>query len=64
VNGIGLHEQKLKNDRDEVKKVTRALLRANRFVLDNPKGVIKIWRLGADPNWMCRGGLSVQRQEL
>ena len=38
VNGIGLHEQKLKNDRDEVKKVTRALLRANRFILDNPKG--------------------------
>ena len=24
VNGIGLHEQKLKNDRDEVKKITRA----------------------------------------
>jgi len=42
VNGIGLHEQKLKNDRDEVKKVTRALLRANRFILDNPKGAIKI----------------------
>jgi NitT/TauT family transport system substrate-binding protein len=41
VNGIGLHEQKLKNDRDEVKKVTRALLRANRFILDNPKGAIK-----------------------
>jgi NitT/TauT family transport system substrate-binding protein len=32
VNGIGLHEQKLKNDRDEVKKITRALLRANRFI--------------------------------
>ena len=42
VNGIGLHEQKLRNDRDEVKKVTRALLRANRFILDNPKGAIKI----------------------
>jgi ABC-type nitrate/sulfonate/bicarbonate transport system substrate-binding protein len=42
VNGIGLHEQKLKNQRDEVKKVTRALLRANRFILDNPKGAIKI----------------------
>ena len=42
VNGIGLHEQKLKNDRDEVKKITRALLRANRFILDNPKGAIKI----------------------
>lgn len=41
VNGIGLHEQKLKNDRDEVKKITRALLRANRFILDNPKGAIK-----------------------
>jgi NitT/TauT family transport system substrate-binding protein len=42
VNGIGLHEQKLKNDREEVKKITRALLRANRFILDNPKGAIKI----------------------
>jgi NitT/TauT family transport system substrate-binding protein len=42
VNGIGLHEQKLRNDRDEVRKVTRALLRANRFILDNPKGAIKI----------------------
>jgi len=42
VNGIGVHEQKLKNNRDEVKKVTRALLRANRFILDNPKGAIKI----------------------
>jgi len=42
VNGIGLHEQKLRNQRDEVKKVTRALLRANRFILDNPKGAIKI----------------------
>ena len=42
VNGIGLHEQQLKNDRDEVKKVTRALLRANRFILDNPQGAIKI----------------------
>ncbi len=42
VNGIGLHEQKLKNDRYEVKKITRALLRANRFILDNPKGAIKI----------------------
>jgi NitT/TauT family transport system substrate-binding protein len=41
VNGIGLHEQKLRNERDEVKKVTRALLRANRFILDNPKGAIK-----------------------
>lgn len=42
VNGIGLHEQKLRNERDEVKKVTRALLRANRFILDNPKGAVKI----------------------
>jgi ABC-type nitrate/sulfonate/bicarbonate transport system substrate-binding protein len=42
VNGIGLHEQKLKNQRDEVKKMTRALLRANRFILDNPDGAIKI----------------------
>jgi len=42
VNGIGLHEQKLKNQKDEVKKMTRALLRANRFILDNPKGAIKI----------------------
>ena len=42
VNGIGVSEQKLKNDRDEVKKITRALLRANRFILDNPKGAIKI----------------------
>lgn len=42
VNGIGVHEQKLKNDRDEVKKITRSLLRANRFILDNPKGAIKI----------------------
>ena len=42
VNGIGLHEQKLRNERDEVKKITRALLRANRFILENPKGAIKI----------------------
>jgi NitT/TauT family transport system substrate-binding protein len=42
VNGIGVTEQKLKNERDEVKKITRALLRANRFILDNPKGAIKI----------------------
>jgi NitT/TauT family transport system substrate-binding protein len=42
VNGIGLHEQKLGNDREEVKKITRALLKANRFILDNPKGAIKI----------------------
>lgn len=42
VNGIGLHEQKLRNEREEVKKITRALLKANRFILDNPKGAIKI----------------------
>jgi NitT/TauT family transport system substrate-binding protein len=42
VNGIGVHEQKLKTHRDEVKKITRALLKANRFILDNPKGAIKI----------------------
>jgi NitT/TauT family transport system substrate-binding protein len=42
VNGIGLHEQKLKNQRDEVKKVIRALLKANRYILDNPNGAIKI----------------------
>jgi sulfonate transport system substrate-binding protein len=41
VNGVGLHENKLKNDRDEVKKVLRALYRANQFILDNPKGAIK-----------------------
>ncbi len=42
VNGIGVHEQKLRTNRDEVKKVVRALLRANRYILDNPKGAIKI----------------------
>jgi ABC-type nitrate/sulfonate/bicarbonate transport system substrate-binding protein len=42
VNGIGLTEQKLKNNGDEVKKIIRALLRANRYILDNPKGAIKI----------------------
>ena len=42
VNGIGLSEQKLKNNRDEVKKVVRALLRANRYIINNPKGAIKI----------------------
>jgi ABC-type nitrate/sulfonate/bicarbonate transport system substrate-binding protein len=42
VNGIGLHEQKLKTEREEVKKISRALLRANRFILDNPKGAIKV----------------------
>jgi NitT/TauT family transport system substrate-binding protein len=42
VNGIGVTEQKLKNNRDEVKKIVRALLRANRFILNNPKGAVKI----------------------
>ncbi len=42
VNGIGVTEQKLKNNRDEVKKIVRALLRANRFIINNPKGAIKI----------------------
>jgi ABC-type nitrate/sulfonate/bicarbonate transport system substrate-binding protein len=42
VNGIGLTEQKLKNNRDEVKKIVRALLRANRYIINNPKGAIKI----------------------
>ncbi len=42
VNGVGIREQKLKNDREEVKKVLRALLRANQYILDNPKGAIKI----------------------
>ena len=42
VNGVGIREQKLKNDRDEVKKVLRALLRANQYILDNPKGSVKI----------------------
>jgi NitT/TauT family transport system substrate-binding protein len=42
VNGIGLHEQKLKNNRSEVKRVLRALLKANRFILDDKKGAIDI----------------------
>jgi ABC-type nitrate/sulfonate/bicarbonate transport system substrate-binding protein len=42
VNGIGLTEQKLKNNRDEVKKIVRALLRANRYIINNPKGAVKI----------------------
>jgi len=42
VNGIGLTEQKLKNNRDEVKKIVRALLRANRYIINNPKGAIKV----------------------
>jgi ABC-type nitrate/sulfonate/bicarbonate transport system substrate-binding protein len=42
VNGIGVTEQKLKTNRDEVKKIIRALLRANRYIINNPKGAIKI----------------------
>jgi len=42
VNGLGLNEQKLKNNRGEVKRVLRALLRANRFILDDKKGAIDI----------------------
>ena len=42
VNGVGIREQKLKSERDEVKKVLRALFRANQYILDNPKGSIKI----------------------
>jgi NitT/TauT family transport system substrate-binding protein len=42
VNGVGVSEQKLKNNRGEVKRVLRALLKANRFVLDNRKGSIDI----------------------
>jgi ABC-type nitrate/sulfonate/bicarbonate transport system substrate-binding protein len=42
VNGIGVTEQKLKTNRDEVKKIVRALLRANRYIINNPKGAVKI----------------------
>jgi NitT/TauT family transport system substrate-binding protein len=42
VNGVGLHEQKLRNNRPEVKRVLRALLKANRFILDDRKGSIDI----------------------
>lgn len=42
VNGIGVTEQKLKTSRDEVKKIVRALLRANRYIINNPKGAIKV----------------------
>jgi ABC-type nitrate/sulfonate/bicarbonate transport system substrate-binding protein len=42
VNGVGLHEQKLRNNRGEVKRVLRALLKANRFILDDKKGAIDI----------------------
>lgn len=42
VNGVGVHDQKLKNNRGEVKRVLRALLKANRSVLDDRKGSIDI----------------------
>jgi len=42
VNGVGLHEQKLRNNRPEVKRVLRALLKANRFILDDGKGAIDV----------------------
>src|ERR1044071_143225 len=42
VNGVGINDQKLKNNRAEVKKVLRALLKANRFILDDRKGAIDI----------------------
>lgn len=42
VNGLGVHEQKLKYNRGEVKRVLRALLKANRFILDDKKGAIDI----------------------
>jgi NitT/TauT family transport system substrate-binding protein len=42
VNGVGINEQKLRNNRAEVKKVLRALLKANRFILDDKKGAIDI----------------------
>ena len=42
VNGIGVSEPKLKNNKEEVRKIVRALLRANRYILTNPKGAIKI----------------------
>ncbi len=42
VNGVGVHEQKLKNQRAEVKKVLRALLKANRFIIGDRKGAIEI----------------------
>jgi ABC-type nitrate/sulfonate/bicarbonate transport system substrate-binding protein len=42
VNGVGIHERKLKTDRDEIKKVLRALYRANQLILDSPKASVKI----------------------
>ena len=42
VNGVGIHEQKLKNNRGEVKRVLRALLKANRSILDDRKGAIDV----------------------
>jgi len=42
VNGVGVHEQKLKNNRGEVKRALRALLKANRYILDDRKGAIDV----------------------
>lgn len=42
VNGVGVHGQKLKDNRAEVKKVLRALLKANRYILDDRKGAIEV----------------------
>ena len=42
VNGVGIHEQKLRNNRGEVKRVLRALLKANRFILDDRKGAVDV----------------------
>jgi NitT/TauT family transport system substrate-binding protein len=42
VNGVGVRDLKLKTERDEVKKVLRALYRANQLILDNSKASVKI----------------------
>ncbi|MBM4261431.1 MAG: ABC transporter substrate-binding protein [Deltaproteobacteria bacterium] len=42
VNGLGLHEQRLKNNRGEVKRVLRALLKANRYIIEDKKGAIDV----------------------
>lgn len=42
VNGVGVNQQKLKSHRAEIKKVLRALLKANRFILNDRKGSIEI----------------------
>ncbi len=55
VNGIGVTEQKLKNNRDEVKKIVRALLRANRFIHQQSEGRGQnSIRLGPDETRSCR----------